>query len=232
MARRGMSPLWRNEYRLLWRAGDSVTEDWICLDCKRKDPIGVVFSVIRENGIESVQWGGEDGCENEVYDRGYLARAAAQDMLAALFARGPHGPRRPDPGGVHNAGITKDIEALRAICLVFCRVWNDEIVPVLQKATGMENPVGKVALSQLPPDMALADVSSFVREYQHLAGLDGDAAIIEAMQRDHEWTTKGSTVLLKAGQTVRIVRAASTAGPGYCPVHRGWQQGPVKGEFL
>ena len=41
--------------------------------------------------------------------------------------------------------------------------------------------------------MALADVSSFVREYQHLAGLDGDAAIIEAMQRDHEWTTKGST---------------------------------------
>ncbi len=42
---------------------------------------------------------------------------------------------RIDRGGqipwMHNAGITQDIEKLRAICLAFSRVWNDLMVPAL-----------------------------------------------------------------------------------------------------
>jgi hypothetical protein len=37
---------------------------------------------------------------------------------------------------VHNAAHTTDIEALRAICLAYAKVWNDHVVPAIEKAEG------------------------------------------------------------------------------------------------
>lgn len=45
-----------------------------------------------------------------------------------------------DRGGripwVHNAAITNDIEALRAIAIAFCNVWNNAMVPAIARAEG------------------------------------------------------------------------------------------------
>lgn len=60
--------------------------------------------------------------------------AAAPDLLAAckLLARQDRGGKIP---WVHSAGVTKDIEKLRAICLAYADVWNNHIAPAIAKAT-------------------------------------------------------------------------------------------------
>jgi hypothetical protein len=68
------------------RETGNVTESHICLDCKKKDPCACAYSVIHDDGIESVQWGGEDGCENEVFDTEYLARREAKGLLEVAEA--------------------------------------------------------------------------------------------------------------------------------------------------
>lgn len=55
--------------------------------------------------------------------------AAAPDLLEACN----HFKRIP---WVHNAALTNDIEALRTICLAWSNVWNNHVVPALEKATG------------------------------------------------------------------------------------------------
>ena len=173
----------------------------VCLTCAAKDPDGLnEYDVVYSISLASVQWPIDDGTDmgdaKEVYDSRYIAELAAQDMLRALFMLD-----RVDRGGqvpwVHNAGITYDIEALRRICLAYCRIWNDEIVPVLQKATGMENPIAKITLQERLPNMTHADASSFVKEYEPLAKLAGDAEIVKALHMGHDWTQTGAKTLLK-----------------------------------
>ncbi len=174
---------------------DTPTATYLCYDCENKDEYNATYDVVHDEAVEYVTWMDAEGKSHTIYDRDHLVKAAAADMLRVLFMLD-----RVDRGGqipwVHNAGITKHIEDLRPICLAFCRIWNDEIVPVLQKATGLENPVAKIVLPELPPDMALADVSSFVREYEALARLKGDAEIIQTLHRGHGWTENGAQVLL------------------------------------
>jgi len=62
---------------------DVVTETFSCLDCQAKDAQECDFQVIRDDGIQSVLWGGEDGYDNEVYDSDYLVRRAAKELLQA-----------------------------------------------------------------------------------------------------------------------------------------------------
>lgn len=54
--------------------------------------------------------------------------AAAPDLLNACVAMGEKVP------WVHNAGVTEDIEALRAVCLAYADVWNNLMSQAIDKA--------------------------------------------------------------------------------------------------
>jgi hypothetical protein len=68
--------------------------------------------------------------------------AAAPDLLEAckmMAGIGTVDDGKPTGGTipwVHNAGITMDIEKLRAICLAFCDVWNNHMLPAIAAAEG------------------------------------------------------------------------------------------------
>jgi hypothetical protein len=57
------------------------------------------------------------------------AMAAAPELLEALELAGGF-------PWVHNAAITNDIEALRAICLSYGAWWNHKAMPAIAKAKG------------------------------------------------------------------------------------------------
>ena len=46
---------------------------------------------------------------------------------------------------VYNAAHTRDIEALRAICLAFADVWNNYMGPAMETVTGNPPTMGSVA---------------------------------------------------------------------------------------
>lgn len=58
--------------------------------------------------------------------------AAAPDMLAALESA-------QSKNWVHNAAITNDTEALRAIVLEFGKWWNYVALPTIERAKGGES---------------------------------------------------------------------------------------------
>jgi hypothetical protein len=82
---------------------------------------------------------GDDGKEGDESHKNALLIAAAPDLLTACQAMA-----RVDIGGeipwVHNAALTQDIEALRAICLAYCSVWNNKIIPAIARATDTKGP--------------------------------------------------------------------------------------------
>jgi len=84
----------------------------------------------------------DDGEYHEYNDKNEMranARliAAAPDLLAACKAMD-----QPHRGGtvrwVHNASITQDIEALRAIALAHGHVWNTLMGPAIARAEGLD----------------------------------------------------------------------------------------------